>query len=457
MPLPLPLHDILFDNASTVLVATGVEYPRGWIAVTGDRVSAVGGSGDPRPAARRVVDVGGRPITPGLVNTHHHIFQNLTRSFAPAVNGSLFTWLSTLYPVWALLDDEAIYHSTFVGIAELLLGGCTTSTDHLYVHPHPGFIDAQVKAARDIGFRFFPTRGSMSNSVKDGALPPDSVVQTDDVILEDSERVIRAYHDPRPGALIRVGLGPCAPFTVSPDLMRETADLARAHDVRLHTHLAEDRDEHAYTQARYGRSPVEQFEHVGWAEKRSWVAHFAFPSDAEARRLADRGVSAAHCPSANMLICQGAADVKALREMGMAVGLGCDGSASTDSASLWMEARTSLLLARYTHGPAAFSARDALDVATTGSARCLGWEDEIGHLRVGALADLVVWDMSPLSTAGAWTDPLEALLRCGPASAWITLVGGRMLVEDGALALPGLDDSLRTHARISRRMQNVLD
>jgi len=450
------MHDLLLTNASTVLVERGVEHPGGWIAVTGDRVSAVGGAADPLPEARRTVDVGGRPITPGLINTHHHIFQNLTRSFAPAVNGSLFTWLTTLYPVWSQLDDEAIYYSTYVGIAEMLLGGCTTSTDHLYVHPREGFIDAQIRAAREIGFRFYPTRGSMSRSVKDGFLPPDSVVQSNDVILEDSERVISAFHDPNPGALIRVGLGPCAPFTVSEELMIETAALAETHDVRLHTHLAEDRDENTFTQATYGRTPVEQFEHVGWATDRSWVAHLAFPSDDEARRLADAGVGAAHCPSSNMLICHGTADVKKFRDLGMAVGLGCDGSASTDSASLWMESRNSLLLARFLNGPDAFSARDALDVATTGSARCLGWDDEIGHLRVGALADLVVWDMSPFALAGAWTDPLEALLRCGPASSWITMVGGRMLVESGMLTLPAVEESLRAHARISRRMQGVM-
>jgi len=449
------MHDVLFTNASTVLVDDGTEHPGGWIAVTGDRVSGLGASGTPLPEAARTVDVGGRVITPGLVNTHHHIFQNLTRSFAPAVNGSLFTWLTTLYPVWSRVDDEAIYWSAYIGIAELLLGGCTTSTDHLYVHPKAGLIDAEIAAAQEIGFRFLPTRGSMSRSKKDGFLPPDSVVQDNDSILADSERLIEKYHDPAPGAMLRIGLAPCSPFTVGEELMIDTAALAEKHDVRLHTHLAEDHDEAAFCQDMFGRSPVEHFEHVGWAQERSWVAHFAFPSTGETERLAAAGVGVSHCPSSNMLICNGTADVRGLRDRGVPVGIGCDGSASTDSASLWMETRAALLLARFINGPQALTARDAIDMATLGSARCLGWEDEIGHLRVGAMADLVVWDMSPFATAGAWSDPVEALLRCGPAQAWVTMVGGRMLVEGGELRIPKVDEALRSHARISRELQDV--
>ncbi|WP_210480056.1 8-oxoguanine deaminase [Naasia sp. SYSU D00948] len=448
--------DAVVANASHIYLDRGVELAGGWIAVRHGRVAAYGDSGTPAPPADRVIDAGGRVVTPGLINTHHHIYQNLTRSFGPAVNGTLFGWLTTLYPMWARLDQDGAYYSAYVGIAELLLGGCTTSTDHLYVHPRPGLIDAEIRAAQDIGFRFYPTRGSMSRSEEDGYLPPRSVVQKNDVILEDSERLIRAYHDPSPGALIRVALAPCSPFSVDDDLMRATAELSERHGVRMHTHLAEDPDEDSFCLGHYGRTPVEHFEDVGWANDRSWVAHFAYPSDAESKRLAKAGVGVAHCPSSNMVLCGATANVPRLRSYGMPVGLGCDGSASADAASLWMEARGALMLARFVNGAGAFTARDALDVGTRGSAACLGWEDEIGHLTVGALADLVVWDMASVSLAGALDDPIEALLRCGPATAWTTMVGGRVLVDGGELQLPGLPDALREHRRIAADLQRAL-
>ncbi|MDQ4137225.1 MAG: 8-oxoguanine deaminase [Actinomycetota bacterium] len=448
--------DVVVTNASHLYLDRGVEVAGGWIAVKDGRVAAYGDSATPVPAADRVIDAGGRVVTPGLINTHHHIYQNLTRSFGPAINGTLFEWLTTLYPMWARLDQDGAYYSAYVGMAELLLGGCTTSTDHLYVHPRPGLIDAEIKAAQDIGFRFYPTRGSMSRSEEDGYLPPRSVVQNNDAILEDSERLIRAYHDPSPGALIRVALAPCSPFSVDEDLMRATAELSERHGVRMHTHLAEDPDEDTFCLEHYGRTPVEHFEDVGWANDRSWVAHFAYPSDEESKRLAKAGVGVAHCPSSNMLICGATANVPKLRSYGMAVGLGCDGSASTDAASLWMEARAALLLARFVNGPGSMTARDALDVGTRGSARCLGWEDEIGHLTVGALADLVVWDMASVSAAGALNDPIEGLLRCGPAKAWTTMVGGKVLVDGGELQLPGLDGALREHSRIAADLQRAL-
>jgi cytosine/adenosine deaminase-related metal-dependent hydrolase len=452
------MPDLVVTNFSAAYIDRHTELPGGrgggWIAVDGGRVSALGGAGDP-PQADRVLDAGGRVVTPGMINTHHHIYQNLTRSYGPAVNGSLFDWLTTLYPIWARLDEEAVYWSTWVGMAELLLGGCTTTSDHLYVHPRARLVDAQVKAARDVGMRFYATRGSMSRSQKDGYLPPDSVVQSADEILADSERLIFAFHDPKPGATVRVALAPCSPFTVDEQLMAATAELAARHDVRLHTHLAEDRDELEFCRQMYGRGTVEHFEHVGWAHDRSWVAHFAFSTDDEAARLARAGVGVAHCPSSNMLICHGTADVMGLRALGMPVGLGCDGSASTDHASLWMEARGALLLARFRGGPRAMGARDALDIATAGSARCLGWDDEIGHLRVGALADLVIWDMSPFALAGTGSDAVEALLRCGPATAWATMVGGRLLVEDGELRVPGASEALASHRAISRALQGL--
>lgn len=453
LPQP-PVHELLIRDAALVVVDTEREIPGGWVAIAGGRVSAVGGPGTEPPAAE-VLSAGGRLVTPGLINTHHHMFQNLTRSFAPAVNGSLFDWLTTLYPLWTALDEEAVYLSAYVGMAELLLGGCTTSTDHLYVHPRARLLDAEVRAAQEIGFRFHPTRGSMTRSVEDGGLPPRAVTQDHDEVLADCERVVAAYHDPAPGALIRIGLAPCAPFTVTRELMIETAELAERLDVRLHTHLAEDRDEETFCRDVYGCRPVEYFESVGWATERTWVAHFIYPNDDEARRLAAAGVGVAHCPSSNMLICGDTARVQELRAMGTTVGIGCDGSASTDHASLWLESRTALLLGRFRGGPQAMTARDVLEIATRGSARCLGRADEIGHLRPGALADLVVWDLHEVALAGALTDPVEAWLRCGPARAWTTVVGGRVLVDRGELRLPALTDNLRAHHRVARSLQRL--
>ncbi|WP_425827490.1 8-oxoguanine deaminase [Streptomyces fractus] len=452
---PVPEADLLIRDAALLVVDGGCEIPGGWLAVRDGRIAAVGDSSTPRPPARRTLDATGRLVTPGLINTHHHIFQNLTRSYAPAVNGSLFDWLTTLYPLWSALDEEAVHASAYVGMAELLMGGCTTSMDHLYVHPRPRLVDAEIAAAREIGFRFHATRGSMTRSVEDGGLPPRSVTQTDDEVLADSERVVRTFHDPSPGALIRVALAPCSPFSVTKELMTATAELAERLDVRLHTHLAEDRDEETYCQEVYGCRPVEYFEQAGWMTDRAWVAHGIYPSDEEIRRLAAAGVGVAHCPSSNMLICGDTAKVREMRELGLPVGLGCDGSASTDHASLWMEARGALLLGRYRGGPTAMTGRDALDIATRGSARCLGREDELGHLRPGACADLVVWDTHPLALAGALTDQVEAWLRCGPSRAWATVVAGRVLVEDGEPRLPGLADALRDHRRIAARMQGI--
>ncbi|GAA3694048.1 8-oxoguanine deaminase [Arthrobacter ginkgonis] len=447
--------DTLITNAH-VVVDRDAEYPGGWIALAGGRVAAVGHSHQAPPPAGRTIDAGGRLVTPGLVNTHHHMYQNLTRAYGPAINGSLFDWLTTLYPLWAGLDEENVYLSTYVGIVELLMGGCTTSSDHLYVHPRPGLIDAQVTASTELGFRFMATRGSMTRSVADGGLPPESVVQDHDTIMADAERLVGAHHDPAPGAMTRIALAPCSPFSVSEEIMVSSAEFAEKHDVRLHSHLAEDHDEDTYCLETYGCRPVEYFERVGWASDRAWVAHFIYPSDDEVARLASAGVGAAQCPSSNMMIGQGSMDAMRMRSMGLTVGLGCDGSASTDSASLWMETRNALLLGRLRNGPASMRARDALDMATRGSAACLGWDDEIGHLRPGACADLVVWETHPVALAGALVDPVEAWLRTGPSRAWHTLVAGRVLVEDGEPVAAALPEVLRRHRAAAAAMQNLL-
>ncbi|MDQ1462399.1 MAG: 8-oxoguanine deaminase, partial [Actinomycetota bacterium] len=397
-------------------------------------------------------------VTPGLINTHHHIYQNLTRSYRPAVNGTLFQWLTTLYPRWALLDEEAAYVSAWVGVAELALGGCTTTTDHLYVHPRGAgdLISAEIRGAQEVGVRFHPTRGSMSLSQKDGGLPPDSVVQDDDEILADSERLVALHHDRTWGAMVRIALAPCSPFSVTPELMRATAELAEQLDVRLHTHLAEDPDEDTFAQEMFGRRTIEQFEEVGWGSDRAWVAHCIYPNDDEIKRLGSWGTGVAHCPSSNMLIGGGGiAPVADFRAAGVPVGLGCDGSASTDSASLWMESRNALLLGRLRKGPTAMGARDALEIATRGSAGCLGREGELGQLSPGAVGDLVCWPLEGVQFAGALTDPVEAWLRCGPVAARHTVVNGKLVVEDGVIVAAGEDDMLRRHRAISARIQGV--
>jgi cytosine/adenosine deaminase-related metal-dependent hydrolase len=386
------------------------------------------------------------------------MYQNLTRSFRPAVNASLFDWLTTLYPRWAGLDEEAAYLSAWVGLAELALGGCTTSTDHLYVHPRHGgdLVSAEIAAAAELGMRFHPTRGSMSLSAKDGGLPPDEVVQDDDEILADSERLVKLHHDPAWGAMVRIALAPCSPFSVTPDLMRRTAELAEALDVRLHTHLAEDPDEDRFAQETLGMRTVEHFDDVGWMTPRTWVAHCIYPSPSEVVRLGAAGVGVAHCPSSNMMIGGGGlAPVAELRAAGSPVGLGCDGSASTDHASLWLEARGALQQGRLRGGPTAMGARDALDIATRGSAGCLGRAGELGALTVGAPADLVCWPLTGIAFAGALTDPVEAWLRCGPVAARHTVVGGRTVVENGELVAPGVDDILSRHRRAARRIQGL--
>ena len=449
--------DLLITDAELVATVDDGrrEIPGGWVAVTDGTVSSLGGPADARPEAVRTIDARGCLVTPGLVNTHHHLYQNLTRAFAPALTGGLFDWLVTLYPLWARLDEEAAHVSAYVGLTEMALGGCTTSTDHLYVHPRGAgdLITAEVAAARELGVRFHPTRGSMSLSVKDGGLPPDSVVQDDDEVLADSQRLVELHHDRSPTAMTRIALAPCSPFSVSTSLMTRTAELAERLDVRLHTHLAETQDEDAFCVATFGRRPVDYLADVGWMTDRTWLAHVVWPSAEEVTRLGAARVGAAHCPSSNMILGSGLAPVAELRAAGAPVGLGVDGSASADSASLWLEARTALLQGKLRHGAGAMSARDALEMATRGGAACLGRTGEIGELSVGACGDLVVWPLTGPAFAGALSDPVEAWLRCGPVAARHTVVAGRLVVEDGVPVHTGLDEQLAVHRRVSERIQ----
>lgn len=454
------MSSLLVRDAELVVTMdpTRRELPGGWVLVGDDGfVAAVGSSVDPQPPSDRVLSAAGCIVTPGLVNTHHHVYQNLARAFAPVTNVEFLTWLSVLTPLWCRLDEEAVHAAAWVGMAELLLGGCTTSTDHLYLDPFGDgrLISAEVEAAAEVGIRFHPTHGSMDITESHGGELPDAVGLDAEASLALSEVLVAKHHDPAPGAMCRIALAPAGTYLATDVLYRGAAALAEALDLRLHTHLAYTAVEDEVCQARYGCSSVELVERCGWGSGRAWVAHGFHLSPAEMGRFADAGTSVAHCPCSGMLAGGGITPVPELRAAGVAVGLGVDGSASTDCASMWLEARQALLMARYRCGPAAFSARDALEVATIGGAACLGREGELGSLAVGAVGDLVCWPVTGLGFAGAHTDLVEAWLRCGPVSARHTVVHGRVLVEDGHLLDPGVERMLATHARVSKALQGV--
>jgi 8-oxoguanine deaminase len=395
-------------------------------------------------------------VIPGLVNTHHHLYQTLTRAYGPAADAELFDWLRTLYPIWARLDEESMHAAALVGMAELLLSGCTTTSDHHYVFPRrgraaaPQLIEAEIEAARRIGIRFHPARGSMSVGQSQGGLPPDSVVQSEDRILADSERAIRKYHDASPGSMLRMALAPCSPFSVSPQLMRATTDMAGRHGVRLHTHLAETRDEEDYCLEHFGKRPLDLLEDVGWLGGDTWLAHGIFFNRGEIARLGRAGVGIAHCPTSNMRLGSGCAPVLALRRAGCPVGLGVDGSASNDSSHMLAEARQALLVQRLRHGAAALGVRDALRMATVEGARCLG-RDDIGSLEPGKRADLAMFDLRTLGYSGAG-DPVSALLLCAPARVDTLVVEGRIVVESGELRTLALDPIVARHRRLAAQL-----
>lgn len=451
--------DLLIHDALLVATVDDArrEIPGGWIAVTNGLISAIGGPTDPPPEAREKRSASGCLVTPGLINTHHHLYQNLTRAFPPMTSSPLFGWLQTLYPLWRVLNEESVYVSAWVGLAELALSGCTTSTDHLYLHPRDGgdLLTAEIIAAQEIGMRFHPTRGSMSLSQKDGGLPPDDVVQADDDILLWCADAVARHHDRSFGAMTKVALAPCSPFSVTRDLMVRTAELAEQLDVRLHTHFAENSEDDEFSLATFGCRPFEYLEQVGWLTDRTWVAHCVMPNADEVAALGRAGVGAAHCPSSNLILASGIAPVVDLRRAGVHVGLGVDGSSSADSASLWLEARQAMLLAKLRDGADAADARMALEVATIGGAGCLGRIGEIGQLMVGQVADIAVWHLEGVRFAGAIADPVEAWLRCGPVSARDTVVHGRFVVRDGRLTSPHVDEMLVAHERLSRRMQKL--
>ena len=451
--------DLLVRNALLVATADAArrELPGGWVAITNGLISGVGSSLDTPPEATEVIDASNCLVTPGLINTHHHLYQNLTRAYPPMTNAPLFGWLQTLYPLWRAIDEEAVHVSAWVGLAELALSGCTTSTDHLYLHPRGAgdLLTAEIDAAKDLGMRFHPTRGSMSLSVKDGGLPPDDVVQDDDDILRLSAEAVAKHHDRAHGAMVRIALAPCSPFSVTEQLMVRSAELAEQLDVRLHTHFAENSEDDAFSIATFGCRPMEYLERTGWCTSRTWVAHCVMPNEDEVKRLGAAGVGAAHCPSSNLILASGISPVVDMRAAGVHVGLGVDGSSSADSASLWLEARQAMLLAKLKSGAHAGTARMALEVATIGGAGCLGRIGEIGEISVGAVGDLAIWQLTGPAFAGALADPIEAWLRCGPLSARDTIVQGKAVVRNKELVSRKVDNMLGTHATISRRIQKL--
>ncbi len=411
---------------------TRSEYATGHVVTDGTRIVYVGPGPAPAGLEGRRVDGSGCLVTPGLVNTHHHLYQWVTRGFA--VDGTLFEWLTTLYPTWAGLDEEITRTAATGALATLALTGCTTTTDHHYVFPSGGgdLLTATIEAARTVGLRFSPTRGSMDLGRSAGGLPPDDVVEDRDAILAASEAAIAAHHDPGFDSMLRIGLAPCSPFSVSGDLLTESAALARASGVRLHTHLAETRDEEDYCRERFGATPVEYLESLGWLGPDVWYAHAVHLDDASIATMAATGTSVAHCPSSNARRGAGIARVRDLRDAGVAVGLGVDGAASNEYAALWEELRHALLFARARGGPQALGVRDAVEMATIGGARVLGREGEIGSLEVGKLADLAVWRLDTLAHV-AVADPVAALVLGGQPPLELLLVNGAPVIEQSRL------------------------
>lgn len=400
--------------------------------------------------ADRVVDARDLLILPGLVNTHHHLYQTLTRAVPGAQNAVLFDWLKTLYPIWANLTPAAVYTSALVGLAELILTGCTTTADHLYLVPNGSRHDDEIQAARELGIRFHPTRGSMSLGESRGGLPPDRVTQDEDTILLDTRRLIEAFHDPQPYSMCRVGVAPCSPFSVTQDLMRNSAELARSYNVRLHTHLAETKDEERFCLEKYGKRPVDYAESLGWLGDDVWFAHSIWVEDAEVTKYARTGTGVSHCPSSNMLLGSGVAPVRKMMNAGVKVGLGVDGSASNDASHMLHEARQAMLLQRVMGDPTAMSARQALELGTLGGAGVLG-RDDIGSLEPGKAADFVGLNLGGLNYAGAH-DPVAAVVFCDSPRVDLSMINGRLVVEQGHLTTIDLPPVIERHNRLAREM-----
>jgi cytosine/adenosine deaminase-related metal-dependent hydrolase len=449
----------LIRNA-TVLVTMDAErreIPGGGLFIRDGWIEQVGPTAELPRQADRQYDLSGHLVLPGLVNTHHHLYQTLTRAVPGAQDAGLFTWLKTLYPMWARLRPEDIRVSTQVGLAELALSGCTTASDHLYVFPNGCRLDDEIEAARAVGLRLHASRGSMSLGESQGGLPPDRVVEQEDFILRDTERLIDSYHDPAPGSMLQIVIAPCSPFSVTPDLMRQAADLARVRGVRLHTHLAETLDEERFCLEQFGRRPLGYAEDLGWTGSDVWFAHAVFMDDDEVQRMARAGSGVAHCPSSNMRLASGIAPVLQFLTAGVRVGLGVDGSASNDGSHMLGEAHQALLISRVgtaLHPEARqpqIAARQVLEMATLGGASVLGRSD-IGALVAGKCADLIALRLDQLEYAGALHDPVAASVLCAPVKVDYSFVHGRPVVEQGQLATLELGPVIEAHNRAAHRL-----
>lgn len=438
----------LYANAWVVTCDDdGAEYPAGWLLADGGVISAVG-EGDEPPAAQRL-DLGGALVTPGLVNTHHHLYQTLTR--ARAQEADLFSWLRELYPLWSRIDAESQYAAARTGLAELALSGCTTVFDHHYVFPRgrEGLVEAEVQAARELGVRLVASRGSMDLGVADGGLPPDELVEEIDTVLAETERLAGALHEPGPGARIQIAVAPCSPFSVTTRLMEESAALARRLELPLHTHLAETAEEGDYCRELYGCTPVELLERLGWLAGDVWCAHCVHLSASDIAQFAATGTGVAHCPTSNLRLGAGVAPVRELLDSGVRVGLGVDGSASNERGDLFMEVKQALLVARGRGGPDAMSAREALRLGTRGGAAVLR-RDDIGSLTRGKCADFAVWRTDGLELGGA-EDLVAALVLSGPHRVERLVVGGEDVVRGGTLVHGDEAEIAQAHRVQARR------
>lgn len=459
---------LLLKNALVLATMdeTRREIANGALFVEDNRIAWVGPTAQaetwlaqhrPGAAIDTMIDATGCVVTPGLVNCHHHLYQTLTRTIGTGDGKILFDWLKFLYPIWAEMTPEAVYVSAKVGISELVLSGCTTVADHLYLYPNGSKIDDEIRAAQEIGVRFHPTRGSMSLGKSKGGLPPDRVCDTEDDILKDCVRAIETFHDPEPFSMLRIGLAPCSPFSVTGDLMRESAALARTYPlVNLHTHLAETKDEDRFCVEMFGKRPIEYAESVDWAGEDVWFAHMVHPNAAEVDWLARTHSGVCHCPSSNMILASGIAPVRDMVDKKVRVGLGVDGSASNDGNHMLGEARMAMLLQRvgwpgFESRADRFTAREALELATLGGASVLRRND-IGSLAVGKAADFVAFRVDDLAHAGSLADPLAALLTCAPVQAWLSVINGRVVVRDGQFLPFELPSVIETHNKISRQM-----
>jgi len=423
----------------------------GGLYIEDNVIRQVGPTAELPPAADRVLDAGGMVVLPGLVNCHHHLYQSLTRALPTAQDAELFDWLRTLYPVWAGLTGEAVYVSALTALSEMVLSGCTTAADHLYLYPNDSRIDDEIRAAREVGVRFHPNRGSMSLGKSQGGLPPDSVTEDEDAILADSQRAYEAFHDPAPYSMCRIVIAPCSPFSVTPDLMRASAAFARERGLHLHTHVAETLDEEEFCLRKFGVRPAELMRELGWLGPDVWWTHCVHLNEDEVRLMAETGTGVSHCPSSNMRLGSGIAPIRAMMDAGVNVGLGVDGSASNDSSHMLAEARQALLLQRVKLGASALSAEEALWLATRGGAAVLG-RDDVGALAPGMAADFIGVRLDRLAFAGCQADPLAALVFCEPPQVDLSVINGCVVVEDARLRTVDLPATIAHHNRLAQEL-----